>query len=843
MNKSDLVNLLEGLLVPDLLELNSATFVKTIESKCQEVYDKIDTFENINAHLQATTKYYFSDPETSEWRYLICNIYILQKIGEIVEDPNKDELISIKEIKQIKMTIVLLVKLGIYSKLQPKLPFKIAKTFTETNDIFYEYNILKCTCLAFSNFLKNQTLRVIILSESLAAILAGLYQIAHCPLSKNHNFTPDIYEKLLQEKEKARSLIQKLRKGIYPAIYIKETMKLNQKNTPVWFQKAVSQMLTSIMLSEDGVENIAVAILDGTNNDKAQTWIALDVIYRIISSCKNQLDFRENICQQVVNLINKTSEESLIFERLFITCAKNFYVDNQEISKDMFIRSVMINLLRFTIKDYNFETEDYTNTIKKSIRILHGIFVEKTAESPSLPIEILKPVLEVIFRIYSVTLNSVFKSTHNEAKEILIKYITENGEEDNVIFDSFLFGICHKQQILPFRKDLVLEIGRQDIEIKTSKHAVLISATVNSEILFKLLENDTKLLVRFFRYLLKVLVNREKYFKKSSDALLNLESEIMNEYFERSLAVFNNLSILAEDTKIQKEIIKSPSEIIDFIKNVFDRTIETNMHKTTVFESDGFQAMFTVTMILNALIANYSKISLQMFKVLIVPLETIKMYTKHDELKDLIEKILFKIEKNHKASTKINIEETKSELDVILEDICDPLLPVRGHGLMALKKLVERRDVSIMEKKQYILTIFQQNLKNEDSFIYLNAVDGLAAMANIFSDTVINNLCEEFLDFTRTGDDGHEVRIKIGEVLVRITKCLGDMAPKYKAVLLNAFLAGTKDEDHLVRASSLSNLGEICRVLGFKLGSVVTEVSDFLFQNFAYMIDKISHHL
>jgi hypothetical protein len=55
----------------------------------------------------------------------------------------------------------------------------------------------------------------------------------------------------------------------------------------------------------------------------------------------------------------------------------------------------------------------------------------------------------------------------------------------------------------------------------------------------------------------------------------------------------------------------------------------------------------------------------------------------------------------------------------------------------------------------------------------------------------------------------------------------GDLVPPYKAMLLNAFLFGTKDSDHLVRASSLSNLGEICKALGFRIGPVVTEVSTF----------------
>lgn len=50
------------------------------------------------------------------------------------------------------------------------------------------------------------------------------------------------------------------------------------------------------------------------------------------------------------------------------------------------------------------------------------------------------------------------------------------------------------------------------------------------------------------------------------------------------------------------------------------------------------------------------------------------------------------------------------------------------------------------------------------------------------------------------------------------------MTVKYKALLLNTLLSGTKDDDHLIRASSLSSLGEVCRVLNYKLGTIVTEV-------------------
>lgn len=66
----------------------------------------------------------------------------------------------------------------------------------------------------------------------------------------------------------------------------------------------------------------------------------------------------------------------------------------------------------------------------------------------------------------------------------------------------------------------------------------------------------------------------------------------------------------------------------------------------------------------------------------------------------------------------------------------------------------------------------QQNLKHDDTFIYLNAIGGLSAMAFSFPDTVLDVLCEEFLECREI--EGHEVRIKVGEVLVNTTKSLGN---------------------------------------------------------------------
>ena len=71
--------------------------------------------------------------------------------------------------------------------------------------------------------------------------------------------------------------------------------------------------------------------------------------------------------------------------------------------------------------------------------------------------------------------------------------------------------------------------------------------------------------------------------------------------------------------------------------------------------------------------------------------------------------------------------------------------------------------------------------------------------------------------------------VVLGVFHIRFAKYLnasmtGDMTPKYRDLLLNALLSGARDADPLVRASAVSNLGEVCKTLHYSLGSCVQEV-------------------
>lgn len=169
-----------------------------------------------------------------------------------------------------------------------------------------------------------------------------------------------------------------------------------------------------------------------------------------------------------------------------------------------------------------------------------------------------------------------------------------------------------------------------------------------------------------------------------------------------------------------------------------------------------------------------------------------------------------------------------SELQSALKDTSDSLVPVQGHGLIALTQLIQKKDEAALKKQDLILHIFEEKLTRPDSYIYLSAVKGLSVMADRFPNKVVPRIIKLFQDPESEIHNGEavssELKIKLGECLVKVTQGLGETVVKFKNILLDAFLQGTKDNDFLVRASCLSNLGEVCKLLRFSLGNVIYEI-------------------
>uniref|UniRef100_UPI00398ECC6D transport and Golgi organization protein 6 homolog n=1 Tax=Pristiophorus japonicus TaxID=55135 RepID=UPI00398ECC6D len=162
----------------------------------------------------------------------------------------------------------------------------------------------------------------------------------------------------------------------------------------------------------------------------------------------------------------------------------------------------------------------------------------------------------------------------------------------------------------------------------------------------------------------------------------------------------------------------------------------------------------------------------------------------------------------------------------ILQAAFDPEVPTRAAALRTVTQMVQQRNPDALSSQEKVLSVFLENLSHEDSFVYLSAIQGLSVLSDVYPARILPRLLDEY----RTSPQGAEktrsveTRMKVGEVLMRSTRALGEIASRYRDPLIHAFLLGTRDPDGPVRASSLSNLGELCQCLDFALGSVIHEV-------------------
>ncbi|XP_021488179.1 hyaluronan synthase 3 isoform X3 [Meriones unguiculatus] len=166
---------------------------------------------------------------------------------------------------------------------------------------------------------------------------------------------------------------------------------------------------------------------------------------------------------------------------------------------------------------------------------------------------------------------------------------------------------------------------------------------------------------------------------------------------------------------------------------------------------------------------------------------------------------------------------TTEQFREALSAACDPQVPTRAAALRTLSQWVEHREARALEEQKKLLQIFLENLEHEDTFVYLSAIQGVALLSDAYPEEILVDLLARY----DSGKDKHtpETRMKVGEVLMRVVRALGDMVSKYREPLIHTFLRGVKDPDGTHRASSLANLGELCQRLDFLLGPVVHEVT------------------
>jgi hypothetical protein len=137
----------------------------------------------------------------------------------------------------------------------------------------------------------------------------------------------------------------------------------------------------------------------------------------------------------------------------------------------------------------------------------------------------------------------------------------------------------------------------------------------------------------------------------------------------------------------------------------------------------------------------------------------------------------------------------KEKYQKALKLLQDPILPVRAHGLILLKEIVSppptttvgapARSIVDTALIPGIMNIFMESIQDDDSYIFLNAIQGLSALA---AHSGRETLTRVLAIYTKGLDRRPvevlskkeiDIRLRVGEALVQVIRELNQILPAY----------------------------------------------------------------
>lgn len=159
------------------------------------------------------------------------------------------------------------------------------------------------------------------------------------------------------------------------------------------------------------------------------------------------------------------------------------------------------------------------------------------------------------------------------------------------------------------------------------------------------------------------------------------------------------------------------------------------------------------------------------------------------------------------------VEDGQATLATSLADLRDSMLPIRAHGLITLRRLVRLQDPATAGHVDKIYDIFDSNLRQADSYLYLNAIHGLVDLVCVQPVGTLGRVLAGFSDARWAEED----RLKYGEVVSKVAEqCPADVMLPHAADTTHAllYILSTPEESGFIHASALAALAMMCRMHG-----------------------------
>ncbi|XP_050528671.1 transport and Golgi organization protein 6 homolog isoform X2 [Daktulosphaira vitifoliae] len=710
---------------------------------------------------------------------------------------NVEIVLSVAQNTKVSKCLDFIVALGFIPCFVPAVwvPFKYKQKINLRNidniSLNKKYEELKFCMNSFLGLLNEPTFNRLILANHTAVIISGLCQLSLLPIAKPgskiaiESSIDDLnYKNLLEDQKYYKLILRKIIIHDQNPLIIKEIIFLiGRKNCLKPIRIGLCEILSNLLIQTNGIQTLFGIVCDLISTETSHNmfqhglheWCHL--IHNYYANSKSK--YVTHIIPQIWQLLESNSKyHEKHFQSIAVYC---MHLIAEENKKDFltFYLNPMINELK--------NQEIKKKSLSQCIKNLHVSFFLFKDEMWALNPKTLIHIAGTIYKVYLSTVNGIYYQ--KLLLEDLVFLILVHFSNDRDVLKMILFTQYHVNVTYDDNKGDII------INHEIREHQLYLENEI--EILLNLLErkNDANLTKTLFTTFLDMYTD-----------------SISNEYsIMEKLVIVKMVHHFIEKDNVQKTVSKDPKNVLNLIRSLL-KSCANN-------ETFDIQILSITLMILNSILENKNTNIICTLHDCIKYLEKISKFVEDELMKNMVFEIIQKVQNSYPDSSL----KDKRSIDNILFDTQDRLLPCRAHALIELKKCIESGDLSVKTKKSTILVVLKENLKNTDSYLYLNAIFTLSSLCAYFPNEILPILCEEY----STPDNYNhsaETRLKIGEVLMKTVKTLNDTISLYKNRLLNTFMAGVRDNDFLVRASSLSNLADICCLLRYNLGSIISEI-------------------
>uniref|UniRef100_A0A336M9U4 CSON007581 protein n=1 Tax=Culicoides sonorensis TaxID=179676 RepID=A0A336M9U4_CULSO len=553
-------------------------------------------------------------------------------------------------------------------------------------------------------------------------------------------------------------------------------------------------------------------------SESESDWRTYEIISKIVAAKGHSKDFYHEMIQQILKFLRICIgvKELERFIPVCTTCLQKLSQLSLELNQSI------ANNLTSSLQNLIEPQETLAGTIlmtpseyMDAIKLLNVCF--GGSSFASLSSKILIPYLDVLFKLYCLSSDS-----KKALLSPILMHILNNREPAEL--KNLIQGILLNEQT-----DIMRSFDRVLLKYGTDESnpgpSVIVSSEeetpyINLSQCFSefLIQTSNMLLVTNIFIILLELLTHEMSLKDKNvtkgDLLFDEDetiAELLSMKFMKRLIIIEVLQNLINCKQFQAHINIDPRKILDFVMDMLCNIFKLNENSQIDQDFDTDITMLLITILKELLLCIRNK---EIEAEIINFIKKIQRKSTNSDVKQHLD-VLFS-DFHDKSSQKPSESKYGSAMSLFDQ----PEVYLKVYGIQKLIQLLNENDKEAIANKHVLLVIALKTLKIDESYAYLNTIRLILALTNVMESEVIDALIAEF----ENEDLNVEFRMKVGETLVKIAEALGPITFKYKKELINCCLRGCLNSKPELRTSSLSNIGNICKILTYQVTHFFQEI-------------------